>query len=118
MPKGSLYCLEYNKGNIVKAIPGSFGIMVFKSYKSALAFAGPDDEILKVRAIGRKRNFEVLGPFNKNNAGQNTKGLKEFYKIHNLKKHLKHWYYRFLTPSGYLTPPLGTECYPAVEVLE
>ena len=115
VPAGSKYSLEYKKG-IVKAVPGSFGIMVFKTLYDAQCFHMPDTEIIKVRPIGRRRKITVFASC-VGNATKNTANFNKFYKIYNLKKRYKKWFV-FFDIDDFLYPPKGTECYKSIEVLE
>ena len=121
IPKGSMYCLEYKKNTIVKALPGTFGIMVFKTKAQAIQFANAiivlknmQISILKVRVIGRGRKLRGLSSVDRYGAMNNTSMFKKFYKFYHAQKHKKDWW----SKSNYIigVPP-DTECYPAVEVL-
>jgi hypothetical protein len=113
---GSMYCLKYKKGTIVKAVPGTFGIMVFSTKRRANEFR-QGYQILKVRAIGRRRKIYRFSQFSRDQAKDTTILFKKFYKIYHSKKRRKCWW-TFFRNFKIIPVPLGTECYPAVEVLE
>jgi len=109
IPTGSSYCLKYSKG-IVRAVPGSFGIMVFEHKKQAKKFMVDQEIILKVRPIGKCRQPKYLSSL----GYDVTKGFNEFYAFYKRNYKTKYWMNVILT----IYAPIGTECYPAVEVLE
>ena len=122
LPKGSMYSLKYNKHTIVKALPGTFGIMVFRTESRASVFSRgitrvtiDNIHILKVRPIGRNRKIRALSVFNRNDATDNTHIFKNFYKFYHAQENKKKWW---LIMCNLMNVPYGTECYPAVEVLE
>jgi len=121
VPENSKFCLTYKKGTVVKAIPNTFGIMVFKTHWDAMTFANQTNTILKVRPIGRKKIPRMLSGIINYDARENTDTLKKFYKYYHKNKHNKNWflyimYHRLI--NQIISAPTGTECYPAVEVLE
>ena len=126
VPYPSKFCLKYDKGSIVKCVPHSIGIMVFDSHYSALDFSNgstfKNNLIIKVRPIGRTKPvpprvaaFNVFEPVNA------TKSIDEF---NTLLKAVKYYSgnskisIMFKSGCTLNTVPLGTKCYPAVEVLE
>ena len=112
-PSGSKYCLMYSKG-IVRAVPGTFGIMVFTTLRKAedFGFLGDGELILKVRPIGKCRKPKYLSILDsKSNI---TTQFNEFYAAY--KKNYRRKFWMNLIPT--IWTPDGTECYPAVEVLE
>ena len=117
IPQGSKYCLSYKKDQIVKAVPGSLGIMVFKTLLNAQCFETASTKIIKVRPIGRRRKISIFSTCMLN-ARRNTFMFKNFYKIYSLKKRYKDWPLKFFNITNIVYPPEGTECYSAVEVLE
>jgi len=113
VPKHSEYCLKYSKG-IVRAVPGSFGIMVFKTKVLAQDFANEFNIILKVRPIGKCRKPCRLSDYSTFFSKENTRMFDIFYDCYK-KNYRKKFWWRYVDTIQ--TPP-GTECYPAVEVLE
>ena len=107
------YCLKYSKG-IVRAVPGSFGIMVFKTKVLAQDFANEFNIILKVRPIGKCRKPCRLSDYSTFFSKENTRMFDIFYDCYK-KNYRKKFWWRYVDTIQ--TPP-GTECYPAVEVLE
>jgi len=95
------YSLEYPKG-IVRAREGTLGIAIFRTRRQAENFLVNrlDQEIIRVRPIGRGKTVEFVCDFP-------TEGyLDSFYRHKNtMRRHLTR------------TPP-GTIFYPAVEVLD
>lgn len=92
---------KYRKHEIVAAVPGTLGIMTFKSLKEAKVFMIPRShrcaEIVAVEPIGRgktPKKISFVPPFD----------MEDFYA-----KDPK---------AGWTPPPDGTICYPAVMVLE
>ena len=112
VPTGSKYCLYYPKGAIVKAIPGSLGIMVFRTRRQAQSLAYCNRGILKVRVIGRKLKIVRFSGYNSDPLS-NTLMFKKFYKFIQFRKN---WWHTHKVRTMHI--PEGTECYPAVEVLE
>ena len=108
-PSGSKYCLMYSKG-IVRAVPGTFGIMVFPTLRLAEDFRYYTDKILKVRPIGNRRKPKYLSICHPDITTQ----FNEFYAAY--KKNYRRKFWMNLIPT--IWTPDGTECYPAVEVLE
>jgi len=90
------YVLEYSYGTTVMGLEGTLGVFCFKTKKDAKRFCDLNDQIIKVRPIGRGKvpNYISSSCFN----------VEHFYEKSN-HYHQKH-------------PPQGTICYPAVEVLE
>lgn len=105
IPIHSKYCRTYTKGKIVKAVPESFGIMVFKDKRSARDFSymRGENQILKVRVIGRKKIPKIIGLVY-NDPRKTTIKLNQFHAGNNY--------------DCTVLIPAGTECYPEVEVLE
>ena len=103
VPQTSKFCLTYNKGNIVKALPGTLGVLVFKSLHDALQFNIFQGKIIKVRPIGRMKPtpFNVAVTFH--GALQTTIAIKAYNSSGQVKM---------------LPIPQGTQCYNTVEVLE
>ena len=108
------YCLEYLEGNIVRAVPGSFGIMVFPTKELARDFANEFNTILKVRPIGKCRKPCRLSDYSIFFSKENTRMFDIFYDCYKKNYRKKFWWRNVDT----ILPPTGTECYPAVEVLE
>lgn len=102
VPTGSKYCLTYKKG-IVKALPETIGIMVFKSLYFAKEFnTSLHGEIIKVRPIGKKKFVPSYIVSIAHDASETTRMIKKFN----------------LSQSVFVIPiPIGTECYEAVEIL-
>jgi hypothetical protein len=95
--------LTYPKGEIIKAKKTTLGIFVFDKRKNArdfaLGYCPMGVFCLKVKPIGKgKRPKSIL------RAAQHTDTLRE-YKFREANER-------------HISPPLGTICYPAVEVLE
>lgn len=97
----SSFSLKYKKGTNVFTVPGTLGIMVFKTRKSAerwrKAFYRGSSKIKRVIPIGRGKTPELIAQ------GILTKDLKNFYD-----------------GNAGLTgkPPEGTICYPGVFVVD
>ena len=108
VPEYSEYCLKYLKG-VVRAIPGTFGIMVFKNEIQAIQFTKANNCILKVRPIGKCRKPDYVSSI-----VLNSYDLTRFYAFYKQNHRKKYWMTKI--PTIYTLP--GTECYPAVEVLE
>ena len=113
VPEHSEYCLKYSKG-IVRAVPGSFGIMVFKTKALAQGFSNEFNTILKVRPIGKCRKPCRLSNFNQLSGKLTTNFFDAFYAYYKKNYRRKEWWRN----RDVLLVPRGTECYPAVEVLE
>lgn len=92
---------KYEEDEIVAAVPGTLGIMVFKSLEEAKAFRIPRAhkcfQIVTVEPIGRGKTPKRI-------AGVSEYSIKRFYMKDSRE-------YRDLVPKG-------TICYPAVMVLE
>ena len=108
------YCLEYLEGNIVRAVPGSFGIMVFPTKELARDFANRFNIILKVRPIGKCREPYRLSDYGKFSGKLTTNLFDAFYAYYKKNYRRKKWWRN----RNVILAPRGTECYPAVEVLE
>ena len=121
MPPGSKYCLEYIKGEIVEAMPGTHGIMVFKSKHFANNFLWglSSVKIIKVRVIGRRKKIICLGEVRSDNPALNTAYLNKFYRLlpKGLRPDTSFRKLHQLFNGDFMIPPKGTECYPAVKVL-
>jgi len=103
IPEGSKFCLTYNKGDIIKALPETLGIMVFKSLYNANMFNFFDGIIIKVRPIGKKKPTPDHIAVTYHGSRQTTQAIKKFNRSIQVR---------------ILPVPDGTECYDAVEVLE
>lgn len=90
--------LYYAKGTTVEALPGTLGIMVFDTWRHAADFMGRNRTIIMVKAIGQGKNCPLVSGWT------DEFDLKRFYAKEQ----------RFVAK---IKPPLGTICYPAVEVL-
>ena len=113
VPEHSEYCLKYSKG-IVRAVPGSFGIMVFPTKELARDFANRFNIILKVRPIGKCREPYRLSDYGKFSGKLTTNLFDAFYAYYKKNYRRKKWWRN----RNVILAPRGTECYPAVEVLE
>ena len=95
------YSLHYPKDETVKALPGTLGIMVFDTFANAVAFRGTvykECPIVKVKPIGRgKKQPEICAFISQDR-------INDFYQLK----------FDFTVEPS----PIGTICYPAVEVLE
>lgn len=98
------YTLYYKKGYIVRAIPGTIGIFVFRERYHAVNFRESffgfrDDkfEIIRVRAFGRGKVPKCIG------YAYSPSYLDAFYNN---------------TCQGSGNVPYGTICYKSVEVLD
>lgn len=102
---GGPYRLEYPEDTIVTAPKETLGIMTFETREQAEDFMASGQRILKVRAIGKgKRPNRLIHYF------AMTTMTKLLYKFElSYARHVS---------NGSTIPPLGTICYPAVEVLE
>ncbi len=107
----SKYVLQYLKGEVVKALPDTIGILVFKQYNPARSFQSHLErscnglgalEIIKVIPIGEKSTPKYIS----RSCGDD--GINKFYHSDNAG----------LTNAWKGLAPNGTECYPAVEVLQ
>ncbi len=106
------YRLSYQKDTIVKALPGTLGIMLFDTEHNANAFAGcrahllssgitiPSEppKIIRVESIGVEFIPSLI-------ATSASAGELDCY-------------YRNDPPIYFIKPPRGTVCYPAVKVLD
>ena len=105
------YRLIYKKGTVVHTIPGTLGIMVFDYLSLARAFIkhvlGPplsNFAVVRVKPIGKGTMPLSVS------VGVLEEQLSKFYAIHPAPCN------PFIPYNT--TPPLGTTCYEAVEVLE
>jgi hypothetical protein len=118
---GSKYCLRYKKGQVVEAVPGSFGIMVFTSKHYAQMFKiNKSHKILKVQPVGRQKTPKMISPISTLNARELTTIFNRFYYcVKNHKSRITligRPYHKKQIPA--IEPPPGMECYPKVRVLE
>ena len=91
--------LEYFKGKVVKAEPETLGIMVFDTFKNANLFIHNNTlayKIIKVRPIGRGKKEPTI-------CSCISEGAINYF---------------YTSKYRGCSPPPGTICYPAVEVLE
>lgn len=101
----SKYSLIYIQNTIVKAVNGTLGIMTFKTRKNAQTFM---DHYL---AIDMRRIIKRVIPIGRGSTptliagGYMSRELDAFYKKNN-------------QTSFPMSPPEGTICYPAVEVID
>ena len=126
IPTGCKFELSYDIGDIVKCIKGSIGIMVFKSAYYALDFANAcsrtSNIVIKVKPIGRMMKTPIkIVEFHIYESVSADKMISEYnalipsikyYSAENKRIALARHNIRFNKV------PDGTECYPAVEVLE
>jgi len=101
-----LYALKYPKNTIVRAMPGTLGVAVFRRRSEAKKFCEGRCffEIVRVLPIGRGRNVKEVC------RDQSMYMLDMFYGSEEINSSCYD-----LTP---MAPPPGTIFYPAVEVLE
>ena len=104
----------YSKGNIVKANLGTMGIYVFREERDAEDFARTywwgSLRILRVKPIGKKTKKALM--LDTHTLAHNLHSdLGKLYGKH------KENFTKILLPF-FTQPPKGTECYPAVEVLD
>ena len=95
------FCKGYEKDEIVAAVPGTLGIMTFKSSDEARIFMRPRGhkcaQVIAVTPIGKGRTPKKI-------AGTSERIISRFYAKG--------------PEKGWSHPPKGTICYLAVLVLE
>lgn len=105
--------LRYDKDTIVEALPGTYGVMCFKTEGDAIEFVNhrvvrhrDDYRILRIKPIGRGRIPKHVC--------RSTYLIKEFYQVFGV-----NWDIQKSDPfKGILfSVPKGTICYPKVRVL-
>lgn len=101
----SKYKLHYEKGDTVKAIPGTLGVFVFRDFDTAANFSLEFEnsrgcQIVKVEAKGKGKHPNRISSFSHN------EGMDRFYSRMSL------------CQNEVMGSPPGTLCYPEIEVLE
>lgn len=94
------YKLYYEKGSIVSAVPGTLGIMCFKTKREAIQFGSGlgGTSIVKLRTIGRGKVPEKI--------------------CREADSHSLNLFYKKSGSNMSFNPLIGTRCYPKVEVLD
>jgi hypothetical protein len=116
MSTRSKYKLKYRKGTLVKAVPGTLGIFVFKTKLDALAFINSFKRANSLGPLGRILRVLPL----KGDIGKKPKYISMYTY------YLKSFYSEMKASSCYKRnsnchiayPPNGTLVYPAVYVVD
>ncbi len=115
---GPEYRLKYKKGTKVKAVVGSIGVMVFKTKMQAERFSEVCSpiamKIVRVRCFGKGKSIKWLCSAQASGIGRFYRDLQflgiQLFRMGNLR--YVHW------DISYQEAPLGTICYPEVEVID
>jgi hypothetical protein len=105
MERKGRYVLQYPKGAIVKARPNTVGIMVFKDYRRAESFL-KSMRMTGILKIIRVKPIGICYIPSRISSGCHDAAIYGFYAD------------EYTVHKAGITPPTGTECYDAVEVLE
>lgn len=97
------YNLIYRENTIVRAVPGSIGIMLFDTYMNARMYAArywDNYEILQVETFGEGIRPDYIA------GTSHEPGLDSFYKTGDY------------SSKNRRVPPIGTICYMKIRVLD